>query len=131
MTRIYQMSKRLAESLKLVDREKLYSLEEAVRLVKQTSTVKFDASVEAHFRLNIDPKQTDQKIRVQVPLPHGTGKNLRVAAFVSPAKEKEAAAAGADLIGGEDLVKQIKQTEKTDFDIAVADASMMKSLAAI
>lgn len=125
------MSKRFQEAVKLVDQAKIYSVEDAIKLVKQASTVKFDASVEAHFRLNIDPKQTDQKIRTQVSLPHGTGKTLRVAAFAGPAKEKEAKEAGADLVGGEELIKQIKQTEKTDFDIAVADGSMMKSLAGI
>src|SRR3989338_5559169 len=125
------MSKRYQEAIKLVDLNKTYSVEEAIKLAKQSSTVKFDASVEVHFRLNIDPKQTDQKLRSQISLPHGIGKTLRVAVFVSPAKEKEAAAAGADVVGGEDLVKQIRQTEKTDFDIAVADGSMMKSLAAI
>ena len=125
------MSKRYQEAIKLVDLNKTYSVEEAIKLAKQSSTVKFDASVEVHFRLNIDPKQTDQKVRAQVSLPHGTGKTLRVAAFVSPAKEKEAKEAGADFVGGEELVKQIKQSEKTDFDIAVADGSMMKSLATI
>ncbi len=125
------MSKRFQEAVKLVDLNKVYKIEEAVLLAKQTSAVKFDASVEAHFRLNIDPKQTDQKVRTQISLPHGTGKTLRVAAFVSSSKEKEAKESGADLVGGEDLVKQIKQSEKTDFDVAVADAGMMKSLATI
>ena len=125
------MSKRYETAVKLVDLEKTYSIEEAIKLAKQTSTVKFDASVEVHIRLNIDPKQTDQKVRTQISLPHGTGKTLRVAAFVSSSKEKEAKDAGAEVVGSEDLVKQIKQTEKTDFDIAVADGSMMKSLATI
>lgn len=125
------MPNRYQEAVKLVDASKIYSIEDAIRLAKQTSTVKFDASVEAHFRLNVDPKQTDQKVRTQINLPHGTGKTLKVAAFVSPAKEKEAVESGADLVGGEDLVKQIKQTEKTEFDVAVADGSMMKSLATI
>lgn len=125
------MSKRFQEALKQIDTAKTYSAEEAVKLAKQTSTVKFDASVEAHFHLNIDPKQTDQKVRTQISLPHGTGKILRVAAFVGPAKEKEAREAGADFAGGEEIVKEIKQSEKTDFDVAVADGSMMKSLASI
>src|SRR3989344_4812444 len=125
------MSKRFQETLKLVDLDKTYSIEEALKLAKQTSTVKFDASVEVHIRLGIDTKQTDQKVRTQVSLPHGIGKTMRVAAFVSSAKEQEAKDAGADVVGGEDLVKQIKQTEKTDFDIAVADTGMMKTLATI
>jgi len=125
------MSKRYQEALKLIDLNKTYPVGEAIALAKQTSTVKFDASVEGHFRLNIDPKQTDQKVRTQVTLPHGIGKTLRVAAFVSAGQEQEAGEAGADLAGGEELVKQIKQTEKTDFDVAVADPGMMKSLASI
>lgn len=125
------MSKRFQEAIKLVDLNKTYPVEEAVALAKQTSTVKFDASVEVHFRLGVDPKQTDQKVRTQLSLPHGIGKSLRVAAFVSGSREKEAKEAGADIVGGEDLVKQIKQSEKTDFDITVAEPSMMKSLAAI
>ena len=125
------MSKRYNEVVKLVDREKLYTVEEAIVLAKQTSTVKFDASVEVHFKLGIDVKQTDQKVRTQVSLPHGTGKSVKVAAFVLPAKEKVAKEAGADIIGGEELVKQIKETGKTDFDVAVAEPAMMKSLAGI
>lgn len=125
------MSKRYQSALRLVDQNKVYSIDEAIKLAKASSSVKFDATVEVHFNLNIDPKQTDQKIRVQVLLPHGIGKNLRVAAFVSSSKEKDAQSAGADVVGGEELIKQIKQTEKTDFDIAVAESSMMKSLASI
>ena len=125
------MTKRYQSALQLIDSAKTYSVEEAVALAKQTSTVKFDASVEVHFRLNIDPKQTDQKIRTQISLPHPIGKTLKVAAFVSPVRETEVSEAGADLVGGEDLIKQIKQTQKTDFDIAVAEPSMMKNLATI
>ena len=125
------MSKRYNEVLKLVEKDKTYSIEEAVRLAKQTSTVKFDASVEVHIRLNIDTKQTDQKIRTQIQLPAGTGKTLKIAAFVSLAKEKEAKAAGADIVGGEELIKKIKETGKTDFDMAVAEPAMMKGLAVI
>ena len=95
------------------------------------SKTKFDASVEVHFRLGIDPKKGDQQIRTAVSLPHGTGKSVRVAAFVSPEKEKEAKAAGADLIGNEDLIAEIKKTEKTDFEVAVAEPAMMKNLAQI
>lgn len=125
------MPKRYQEASKLVDINKLYSLEEAIDLAKQTSNVKFDASVEVHIKLNIDPKQTDQKVRAQVALPHGTGKTLKVAAFVTAAKEKEAESSGADVVGGEELIKQIKETEKTPFDVAVAEPAMMKSLTTI
>ena len=125
------MSKRYREALKLVELNKAYSIEDAVKLAKQSSTVKFDAAVEVHVRLNIDPKQTDQKIRTQITLPHGIGKTMRVAAFVSAGKEKDATEAGADLVGGDELIKQIKQTEKTNFDVAVAEPSMMKGMATI
>ncbi len=125
------MSKRFREILKLVDANTVYTPEEAVKLAKQTSTVKFDASVEVHIKLNVDPKQTNQKVRTQIALPHGIGKSIKVAAFVTSSREKEAKAAGADIIGGEELVKEIKEKEKTDFDIAVAEPGIMKSLATI
>lgn len=125
------MSKRLQEAVKLVEADKQYTIEEAMALAKQTSKVKFDATVEAHLRFNVDTKQSDQKIRTQVQLPHGTGKKLKIAAFVSPAKEKEAKEAGAEVVGGDDLIKKIKDTGKTDFDVAVAESAMMKSLAGI
>jgi large subunit ribosomal protein L1 len=125
------MSKRFREIQKLVDANTVYTPEEAVKLAKQTSTVKFDASVEVHIKLNVDPKQTNQKVRTQIALPHGIGKSIKVAAFVTSSREKEAKAAGADIIGGEELVKEIKEKEKTDFDIAVAEPGIMKSLATI
>lgn len=125
------MSKRITQAQKLIDRTKAYPLEEAIKLAKETSTVKFDASVEAHFRLGIDPAQTDQKVRTQAVLPHGTGKILKVAAFVTAAKELEAKEAGADIVGGEELVKKIKETGRTEFDVAVAEPAVMKSLAAV
>lgn len=124
-------SKRYRNSLKDLDLEKTYSVPEALELVRKTSTVKFDSSVEVHMRLGIDPKQTDQTVRFAVKLPHGTGKKKRIAAFVTAAKEAEAKAAGADLVGGDDLIAQIKQTEKLDFDVAVAEPAMMKNLAGI
>jgi large subunit ribosomal protein L1 len=114
-----------------LDKLKKYPLAEAIQLSKSLSKTKFDASVEAHFRLGIDPKKGDQQIRSAVSLPHGTGKNVRVAAFVSPDKEKEAKDAGADLVGSEDLIAEIKKTEKTDFEVAVAEPAMMKNLSQI
>jgi large subunit ribosomal protein L1 len=113
------------------DKSQIYSIAEAVELTKKLSKVKFDASVEVHIRLGIDPKKGDQQIRSTVALPHGTGKTVKVAAFVSPEKEKEVKAAGADYVGGEDLIAEIKKTEKTDFQIAVAEPAMMKVLAPI
>jgi len=116
---------------KKIDKFKRYPLEEAIKMTKSLSKTKFDASVEVHFRLGIDPKKGDQQIRSAVSLPHGTGKTVRVAAFVSPEKEKEAKEAGADLVGSEDLIAEIKKTEKTDFEVAVAEPMMMKNLAQI
>ncbi len=123
--------KKYLEAAKLVDKNRLYSLEEAIELVKKTSWVKFDASVEAHFRLGIDPRKGDQQVRGTVILPHFVGKQKRVAAFVPASLEKEAQEAGADIVGGEDLIKKIKQTKKIDFDIALAVPEMMRFLAPI
>jgi len=124
-------SKRYIKSVEGVDFAKAYEPKEAIELVKKTSTVKFDASVEVHAKLGIDPKQTDQNVRFAVSLPHGTGKKLRIAAFVTSAREAEAREAGADLVGGEELITEIKKSEKLDFDVAVAEPAMMKQLAAI
>lgn len=108
-----------------------YSIEEALELIKNFPKTKFDASIEAHFKLGIDPSKGDQQIRAVVSLPHGTGKTVRIAAFVTADKEKAVKAAGADLVGGDELIAEIKKTEKTDFQIAVAEPAMMKNLSAI
>ncbi len=115
----------------LVDKSKVYPLTEALELAKKTSTVKFDASIEVHIRLGIDPRKGDQQIRGAVSLPHGSGKTVKVAAFVSPENEAAVKAAGADIVGGEDLIAEIRRTEKTDFQVAVAEPAMMKNLAVI
>lgn len=114
----------------LVDKKKVYTLDEAISLVKETSGVKFDASVEVHANLGIDPKKGEQQIRATVRLPHGTGKTKTIAAFVSPEKEAEAKAAGADFVYGEEEIKKIKDTGKFDFEIAVTTPDMMPKLAA-
>lgn len=113
------------------EKNKVYSIQEAIELAKKTSKAKFDASVEAHFRLGIDPRKGDQQVRAAVSLPHGTGKTIKVAAFVSADKEKAAKEAGADYVGGDELIAEIKKTEKTDFQVAVAEPAMMKNLAQI
>lgn len=113
------------------DKTKSYPIAVAVELAKKLSQTKFDASVEIHFRLGIDIKKGEQQVRLAVSLPHGTGKTVKVAAFVTPDKEKETRAAGADYVGGEDLINEIKKTEKTDFQVAVAEPALMKNLAAI
>jgi len=113
------------------DQTKAYPIAEAIDLAKKLSKTKFDGSIEAHFRIGIDTKKGEQQIRLAVSLPHGTGKTIKVAAFVTPNKEKEAREAGADYVGGEELINEIKKTEKTDFQVAVAEPAMMKNLAAI
>jgi len=116
---------------KAVDKNKIYTIEEAIDLVKKTSTVKFDSSVEVHIRLGIDPRKGDQLVRGTAVLPHSFGKSKKIAAFVEADKEKEAKDAGADIIGGDELIQKIKQTKKIDFDIAVATPKIMKQLALI
>ena len=124
-------SKRYQEAVKKVEKNKSYSIEEAIKLVKTTATTKFDSSVEVHIRLGIDPKKGEQQVRGTVSLPHGTGKTKRIAAFVAPDREKEAKAAGADVIGGQELIDAIKQTGKIEFDVAVTMPEMMSKLAAV
>lgn len=123
--------KKYNEAKKLVDPKKLYAPEEAVDLVKKTSTTKFDSTVEIHINLGIDVKKGDQQVRATLTLPHATGKTKKVAAFVNADKEKEAKEAGADLVGGEDLINEIAKTSKTNFDVAVATPDMMVKLAKI
>ena len=126
-----KIAKRVKANNELVDLNKIYTAEEAIELAKKTANTKFVGSVEVHVRTLIDAKKTDQAVRGTVSLPHGTGKTKRVAAFVTEAKEKEAKDAGAALVGGEDLIKKIKETEKTDFDVAVAEPALMPKLAQI
>lgn len=115
----------------IYDRLKTYSALEAIGIVKKITKTKFDASLEVHFRLGINTKKGDQQVRGAVSLPHGTGKTLKIAAFVSPENEAAAKAAGADFVGGEELIAEIKKTEKTDFQVAVAEPALMKNLAVI
>jgi large subunit ribosomal protein L1 len=113
------------------DRFKFYTIDEAIELVKKMAPEKFDGSVEVHARLGIDPRKGDQQVRTAVSLPHGTGKTVKVCAFVSPDKEEACKNAGADIVGGEDLIAEIKASEKTDFQVAVAEPAMMRHLAQI
>jgi len=115
----------------IYNKEKTYSVEEALEIVKKITKTKFDASVEVHIRLGIDPKKGDQQVRGAVSLPHGTGKTIKVAAFVSPENEKAVKEAGADFVGGDELIAEIKKTEKTDFQVAIAEPVIMKNLAVI
>jgi large subunit ribosomal protein L1 len=125
------MGKRFQAALKEIDTNKVYTVQEAVALAKKTATTKFVGNVEVHVRLGIDPKKSDQMIRSTVTLPHGTGKVKRIAAFVTPGKEKEATDAGAVVVGGDDLIKKIKETEQLNFDMAIAEPAMMAKLAAV
>lgn len=113
------------------DKFKAYPIAEAIDLTKKLSRTKFDASIEIHFRLGINPKKGDQQVRAAVSLPHGTGKTVKVAAFVTSENEKACRDAGADYVGGEELIAEIKKTEKTDFQVAVAEPAMMKTMAPI
>ncbi|MFA5062407.1 MAG: 50S ribosomal protein L1 [Patescibacteria group bacterium] len=125
------MSKRMDALRAKVDANKVYSIDEAIKLAKETSGVKFDATVEVHANLGIDTKKTEQQVRATVVLPHGTGKSKTVAAFVSAEKEKEAKEAGADFIYGEEEIKKIKDTGKIEFEVAVTTPDMMPKLASI
>lgn len=125
------MSKKMAASLAKVDKNKVYSLDEALKLLKEVSITKFDATVEIHANLGINTKKTEQQVRATVVLPHGTGKSKTVAAFVAPEKEKEAKEAGADFVYGEEDIKKIKDTGKFSFDIAITTPDMMPKMAAV
>ena len=116
--------KKYLDAVKLVDRERLYLPLEAAELVKETTTVAFDASIEVHLRLGVDPRHADQMVRGTVVLPHGTGKIVRVAVFAQGEKAQEALRAGADEVGGEDLVKKI-EAGWLEFDVALATPDSM------
>ena len=119
--------KKYQEAAKLVDRNKKYSLQEAVELVKKTSTVKFDATVEVAFKLNIDPRKAEQNLRGAVSLPNGTGKNVRVLVIAKGAKAKEALDAGADYAGDAEYLEKIKGGW-FEFDMIIATPDMMGEL---
>ncbi len=121
------MSKRLNESAKLVDKNKMYSLEDSVKLCKQTAKAKFDETVELHIRLGIDPKQSDQSVRGTVTLPAGIGKSRRVVVIAKGEKMKEAESAGADATGSDEIIEKISKGW-LDFDILVATPDTMKDL---
>ncbi|MFH1171680.1 MAG: 50S ribosomal protein L1 [bacterium] len=123
--------KRYEKARALIDLAREYSIDEAIKIVKESSTVKFDATVEMHIRLGIDTKKAEQIVRSSVVLPYRSGKKRRIAVFVGPEKEREAREAGADVVGGIDSVKKIQQTGKVDFDLAVTTPDFMKNLASI
>ena len=116
--------KKYLEAVKLVDRDRTYPPAEAAALAKETSFVAFDSTLEAHLRLGVDPRHADQMVRGTIVLPHGTGKVVRVAVFAQGDKAQEALRAGADEVGGEDLVKKI-EAGWLDFDVALATPDSM------
>lgn len=119
--------KKYLEAVKLVDKNKKYSIDEAVKLVKKTSYTKFDGSVEIAFRLNLDPKKAEQNLRGAIVLPHGTGKTRKVLVIAKGDKAKEAEQAGADFVGDDEYIHKIQQGW-FDFDIIVATPDMMGQL---
>jgi large subunit ribosomal protein L1 len=116
--------KKLADATKQFDRDRYYAPAEALGLVKKMATAKFDENVDIAFRLGVDPRKADQMVRGTVALPSGTGKDVRVAVFAQGAAAEEARAAGADIVGAEDLAAQIEQG-KMDFDLTIATPDMM------
>lgn len=117
--------KKYAEAVKLIEREKQYETAEAISIIKKTATAKFDETIEAHIRLGVDGRHADQQVRGAVVLPHGTGKKVRVLVFAKGDKVAEAEAAGADHVGGEELIPRIQNEGWLDFDVVVATPDMM------
>ncbi len=133
-TRIKHMAKiakRMKAAAEKYNPQQSYPLAEAVELAKTVAPVKFDAAVELHVRLGIDASKGEQNVRATVSLPHGSGKSVRVVAFVTPAQEAEAKAAGADVVGGQELIDEIKGGGKFTADVVVASPDMMRSMAVI
>jgi large subunit ribosomal protein L1 len=124
-------SKRFKGFKEQIDPDKTYPAEEAIELVKKTSQLKFDAGVEVHIRLGVDSKKADQVVRGSVTLPHGTGKKKKMAVFCEGKDQDVAKKAGAELIGGEELIADIKKTGKCNFEIALATPAIMKKMGQI
>ena len=117
--------KKYVEAAKLIEREKQYEAAEAISIIKKVATAKFDETVECHIRLGVDGRHADQQVRGAVVLPHGTGKKVRVLVFAKGDKVAEAEAAGADHVGGEELIPKIQNDGWLDFDVVVATPDMM------
>ena len=117
--------KKYVEAAKSFDRQNLYEAAEAISLVKKNATAKFDETIEAHIRTGCDGRHADQQIRGSVVLPHGTGKKVRILVFAKDAKAEEAKAAGADFVGGDELIPKIQNENWFEFDVVVATPDMM------
>lgn len=122
--------KNYKKAFEKVEKDKKYTIEEAVKIIKENKIAKFDESVEIHAKLSIDPKKGEQQVRGAVVLPHGTGKTKKVA-VVTSIKAKEAKDAGADMVGGEEMIEKIKNNKISAFDILVATPEMMPKLAQV
>lgn len=119
-----KLSKRMADAVAKIDKERLYTPQEAIALAKETATAKFDETIDVALKLGVDPRHADQQVRGTVVLPKGTGKSVRVAVFAQGEKAKEAEAAGAEIVGADDLAKKV-EAGQIDFDVAVATPDMM------
>ena len=124
-------SKRHIENLKKVEKNKLYSLEEAIKLVKETSNSKFDSTLEVAMNLNLDVKKADQQLRGAVVLPNGTGKSKKILVLAKGDKAKEAVSAGAEYVGDTDMIDKIAKENWFDFDVIIATPDMMTALGKI
>ncbi len=117
--------KKYVDGAKLIERSRLYDTQEALELCIKTGTAKFDETVEVHVKLGVDGRHADQQVRGAVVLPHGTGKSVRVLAICKPEKEDEARAAGADFVGGADMIQKIQSEGWMDFDVLITTPDMM------
>ncbi|MEK7452126.1 MAG: 50S ribosomal protein L1 [Patescibacteria group bacterium] len=121
--------KRLEKVKTFIDKTKTYTLAEGVALAKKCATAKYDESIELHIKLGVDASKSDQQVRGTISLPHGVGKSKKVVAFVEAEKEADAKAAGADIVGGEELINEIATSGVINFDVAVATPIMMPKIA--
>ncbi|OQX71344.1 50S ribosomal protein L1 [Candidatus Parcubacteria bacterium 4484_255] len=124
-------SKRYQKIKLNIDKKKDYSLEEAIKIIKENASAKFDETIELHIQLGINPRKTEQQVRGVVTLPHGIVKKRKIIAFVKEGKEKDAEKAGADLVGGRKLIQKIQEEGSCNFDIVVAHSDLMVDLAKI
>ncbi len=125
------MGKRYKDAMKAFDRQTNYPMEDALKIVKSNARAKFDETIEVHFRLGIDPRHSDQQVRTTVMLPHGTGKSVRILAFVDEQHEEAALAAGADIIGTDEVINQIRNDGWLEFDATIATPPMMRKIGQI
>lgn len=120
--------KKYVEASKKIDKNKSYTIEEAIKLVKETTITTFDSTIDVAFKLNIDPKKSDQQVRGTVILPNGTGKTRKVLVISNEIQAKRAKEAGADFVGGDDMIEKIKKENWFDYDVIVATPDMMPKL---